>query len=752
VRGSHEDIITNLWRTKVLMLIFQDHLPICFNSRQLETFRMTSCTRLLNPHHLRFLSPGYHLRLSSLIRASHYTCQAALLSQGHVERPIHTSKVISLYNILKMPGLTSNSVQDKISGNRIVHNTEIMASKNIEKDTQKKPEWVGQALLDALDDPATWEKRSNSPNTSAQLVAQASQLREVSTPANGSADRHQNQYVMHPRPKSTSKWWHEPRTPTLTRIRQPIRSKQPARPISRGSFAKPRRNNEHISGRRSQEPGNKYERQQQQYQEGSRLKYDQYGATNAIQTKEISPTPAISVSPGVYQYQFHGRQPNQQTQPLSSQLHQAPYNQPHLRQSDTSMLTPSPPSFDFCNWNGVSLAQTQTPRASSQPAYQSPFNVVPVPIPPPPPPQFGLVPIQAIPPPSFPNSDPVTWNSTPDQALLNNLLQQHSQPLTPAANTNHQAQSPTWLQPLQHMVHNYQTRGYSTDRSPSAQRTDSERQSSVQSSNAASANREISGVINNEQGEGEQQAIGDAYRTYMQQQAAIAKPIPGAHAVPVTKRKIKPLPVPTPTKKYLEQALSPPRVRSTEAMPLLIILDLNGTLVHRNKRTTSIKSRPHVKEFLNLILEHHYVMIWSSAKPENVNKMVTTFLDPPQRELLVLEWARDNLGLTKAQMNEKVQVYKQLSWVWNSPAAYQKYPNCRWNQSNTVLIDDSILKASAEPFNLVQVPEWSGSQEGNNVLGQVAGYLDWLSWHEDVSCAIKSRPFKIDTEWDWQWA
>jgi len=210
------------------------------------------------------------------------------------------------------------------------------------------------------------------------------------------------------------------------------------------------------------------------------------------------------------------------------------------------------------------------------------------------------------------------------------------------------------------------------------------------------------------------------------------------------------LPVPIPTPQYMARASLHPRQLNVK-QSLLVILDLNGTLLYRSKSNANFKARPQVEAFLNHILQYHFVMIWSSAQPVNVSKMVEKLFTSSDRKHLVAEWARDTLRLNQKQLNQKVQVYKQLSWVWASDEIAARYPNQQWDQRNTVLIDDSVLKASAEPFNLVEIPEFEKQEEHNDVLGQVTAYIDWLSSHEDVSCAIRAKPFQIDTEWQWNW-
>lgn len=128
--------------------------------------------------------------------------------------------------------------------------------------------------------------------------------------------------------------------------------------------------------------------------------------------------------------------------------------------------------------------------------------------------------------------------------------------------------------------------------------------------------------------------------------------------------------------------------------------------------------------------------------------------------MLLGEWGRDTLGLTPAQYKARVQVYKRLDRIWGDESLQHSHPDfeggARWGQHNTVLIDDSALKASAQPFNHVQVPEFmrgGGEQEGDgrDVLGQVVGYLEEVRKWSDVSGYMTRGPFEVDTRWRWEW-
>ncbi|KAF4963927.1 hypothetical protein FZEAL_10904 [Fusarium zealandicum] len=208
--------------------------------------------------------------------------------------------------------------------------------------------------------------------------------------------------------------------------------------------------------------------------------------------------------------------------------------------------------------------------------------------------------------------------------------------------------------------------------------------------------------------------------------------------------------VPNPTPQYMAQAhLNPHRL--PQPRRILIVMDLNGTLLYRpnKRRPFSFVQRPHAKAFMSYCLDTFYVAIWSSARPENVDKMVAQLLTPEQRERCLLIWGRDTFGLSKTDYVTKVQVYKRLSSVWSQPRVMTSHPSAplggRWDQSNTILVDDSQEKARTEPFNLIRIPEFSGlATEIADVLPQVHDYLNLLAHEADISRFARQSPFILD--------
>jgi hypothetical protein len=174
-------------------------------------------------------------------------------------------------------------------------------------------------------------------------------------------------------------------------------------------------------------------------------------------------------------------------------------------------------------------------------------------------------------------------------------------------------------------------------------------------------------------------------------------------------------------------------------------LDLNGVLAIRKKKTKSYTPRPQLNVFLDYLFTNHHVIVWSSGMRENVESIMSRMLSPERQQQLVAIWSRDKLRLPAHLFAEKVQVYKQLSWIWEDPTLQLNAPLGGWSQRDTVLIDDSIDKAAAEPYNLIEVDEYTGipAQSDNMTLLHVIAYLEHIRWYENVSAEMRAAPFVV---------
>jgi len=211
---------------------------------------------------------------------------------------------------------------------------------------------------------------------------------------------------------------------------------------------------------------------------------------------------------------------------------------------------------------------------------------------------------------------------------------------------------------------------------------------------------------------------------------------------------------PEPEAAYILQASrSPTRISSPHN--LLLVLDLNGTLVYRKTPSIYFTPRPFLSDFLDYCMANHSVLIWSSARPKNVKRICGTIFSLPQRQHVVAEWARDTLELSKADFLDKVQVYKRLDRIWDNDTIQRKNPQYaqggRWRQANTLLLDDSMYKAAKQPYNHIEIPEYLGPTKSkqDDVLGQVVAYLEEARRWDDVSRFVKQRKFTTNGGQSW---
>lgn len=205
------------------------------------------------------------------------------------------------------------------------------------------------------------------------------------------------------------------------------------------------------------------------------------------------------------------------------------------------------------------------------------------------------------------------------------------------------------------------------------------------------------------------------------------------------------LPAPVPTSVYHSDARAIPTLLPSPQR-LLLVLDLNGTLLYRPRASQNYTPRPGLSNFLKYAFANHTLLIWSSAQPKNVKSLCSRLFSRGQRQMLLGEWGRDTLGLTSAQYKERVvcissrhlflhldtyrlhgtcagsrrstetlldclvapillwgrmltpkslqQVYKRLDRIWANENLQRSHPDFeggkRWGQHNTVLIDGAL--------------------------------------------------------------
>ncbi|XP_026387855.1 uncharacterized protein LOC113282958 [Papaver somniferum] len=181
----------------------------------------------------------------------------------------------------------------------------------------------------------------------------------------------------------------------------------------------------------------------------------------------------------------------------------------------------------------------------------------------------------------------------------------------------------------------------------------------------------------------------------------------------------------------------------------LLVLDLNGLLADlsndlgRKART----KRPYCDEFLKFCFERFHVGVWSSRKMSNVINVVN-FLMGDMKENLLFCWDVSHCTETGFRVLGdwyKPLVLKELKKLWN-----KHEPNLPWqkgvfNESNTLLLDDSPYKALCNPLYTAIFPSsYTREAPNDNSLGPGGDlwvYLEGLVLAGNVQQYVEQHPF-----------
>ncbi|WVR04065.1 hypothetical protein IAU60_001064 [Kwoniella sp. DSM 27419] len=214
-----------------------------------------------------------------------------------------------------------------------------------------------------------------------------------------------------------------------------------------------------------------------------------------------------------------------------------------------------------------------------------------------------------------------------------------------------------------------------------------------------------------------------------------------ARSPPPRRRDFTPTPPPLqlPSAEYIKLSQPSAITKNDHVVPKLLVLDLNGALVYRNRGADLRKSYP--RPYLQCFLEYLFlpdpsspgphpweVFVWSSAQPHNVRGMVEGTFGPRWIEGIWEEetvrgreareggegrllgvWARDKMGLAAGDYSRKVQTTKDLRKVLDhlsSSGANSAGISKSFDEKTVVLLDDSPLKAVRQPFNQLVIPEY----------------------------------------------
>ncbi|KAF9182891.1 hypothetical protein BGZ51_004367 [Haplosporangium sp. Z 767] len=190
---------------------------------------------------------------------------------------------------------------------------------------------------------------------------------------------------------------------------------------------------------------------------------------------------------------------------------------------------------------------------------------------------------------------------------------------------------------------------------------------------------------------------------------------------------------------------------------LLVILDLNGTLFYRAKNNKlNVTARPHLAPFLDFLFANCRVMVWSSAQPHSVEAMLS-FGFGDRVSKLDRVWSREHFRLPRSDYTKKVLTIKDLEFVWEGIEKEKKFAKdtekyaVEFDQTNTVLIDDSTAKIQLQPHNGLALRDFDkdlASAGTDHELLKVRRYLEKLVYQQNVSAYMRLHPFDSNAPLD----
>ncbi|KAI0367893.1 hypothetical protein BV20DRAFT_531534 [Pilatotrama ljubarskyi] len=275
---------------------------------------------------------------------------------------------------------------------------------------------------------------------------------------------------------------------------------------------------------------------------------------------------------------------------------------------------------------------------------------------------------------------------------------------------------------------------------------------------------------------------------------AVLPPPPPRAVWERNERSVTPPPPRAPSPSYVAVAeQAPSKIEDPSALKKLLVLDLNGTLLHRSPhiprpktrnrqpheerprdehgnllpRLRPVHPRPYMPAFRSYLFAPQTrswldVMVWSSAQPHSVDDMVDKCFGEDKERLFAV-WARDTLGLSNDHYHRKVQTVKDLAKPWSLLSTQSAHISSSPHSSiastprssptpsspsrpsdgsvpftpqahsalTTLLLDDSPRKAELQPYNHVCIGEYSGERRAKD--------LESLQKEQEWSSAVEAR-------------
>lgn len=158
-----------------------------------------------------------------------------------------------------------------------------------------------------------------------------------------------------------------------------------------------------------------------------------------------------------------------------------------------------------------------------------------------------------------------------------------------------------------------------------------------------------------------------------------------------------------------------------------------------------VYDRPHMREFIAWVHSKFEVGVWSSANARNTQNLVD-YVWGEQRNKVSFVWGQEkcsNVGVAPSATQARPMFLKELRRVWKLK---KKTGLARFNESNTLLIDDSPYKAILNPEHTAIHPRGFTVErlETDDMLGEngaLRRYLEELSTAESIPDFVRANPW-----------
>ncbi|XP_057463049.1 uncharacterized protein LOC130753116 [Actinidia eriantha] len=205
----------------------------------------------------------------------------------------------------------------------------------------------------------------------------------------------------------------------------------------------------------------------------------------------------------------------------------------------------------------------------------------------------------------------------------------------------------------------------------------------------------------------------------------------------------------------------------------LLVLDINGLLADivspppkeckadTNILRRAIFKRPFCYDFLEFCFERFDVGIWSSRTKKIIDRVVDYLLGDMKYKLIFC-WDLSHCtgtGCKTLENKHKELVFKELRKLWENHDSNLPWEKGDYNESNTLLLDDSPYKALLNPVHTAIFPySYNFKNKNDNSLGpegDIRIYLRDLAEAEDVQKYVEEHPFgqmaldETSSSWDY---